>query len=439
MSSLFNGIIRDGVFANYPAQNQHLTISAGAAVSGHPTVEIGPGRAWFNGTWTDNSAALTLQLDAADNVADRYDAIVLEVNTTNNADNTVSPAVPGRSNGFCVVKGTPGGNYPTVSSGDGIYRYALAYVKVAHGASTVSSIDYKVGTTIPYIVNAVQETWSANDVIARWNQEWAVFLGGLDTSFWEYLEGKDTDWATYLSGKDSAWTAYLAGLNVDVPSMISTEMGKVGRIWLVDKDVSGTSGATQIFARDAQVYPAPANSPNFYPDFYNNSSTVGAHPPIANDVIIGANGYYGVVTSFSGSSENYSMVVTSVGKRIFDLPPEEKEYWVTFSGIDLVDLSDSNPVCDRTLSEIQDAYHDGYKIRTRIEYEFTSQSGGTQYHDTTYVYPQYAIHDNAVAGTTNRIVRSLECNFMDNYTQDPSLVLLVYDSNGIRLSSISFQ
>lgn len=427
MSSLFSGIIRDGVFANYPAQNQHLTVSAGPAVSGHPTVDIGPGRAWFNGTWTDNSSTLSLQLAAADNVQDRYDAIVLEVNTTNNADNTVSPAVPGRSNGFVVVAGTPGGNYPTVSSSDGIYRYVLAYVKVAHGASTVSSLDYKVGTTVPYIVNAVQETWSATDLINNWNSQWAAYLSSLDGNFATYLSGKDAAWNTYLSGKDSAWTAYLGALDAAIPTKVSQEMGKIARVWLVDKDISSVANAMQTFARDSQQYPVPLNAPNFYPNFFDSVTTVGAYPPQVDDVVVGKNGYYGTVTTFTGYANNYSMTVKSVGKKIYEIPNQNQDYWVTFSGIDPYGLEQDDPICDRTLQEVNDAFLDGKNIKVRIEYWTQEQLSGQGYDVEDYYYPQYNLHTDRLHNSGNRYsLKGVSCILINFEDQNASRRFISY-------------
>ena len=57
MSTIFNGIIRDGVFDSI---NGYLFVKATDPVSA--SVNISAGRAWFNGTWTRNDAIAVLTL-----------------------------------------------------------------------------------------------------------------------------------------------------------------------------------------------------------------------------------------------------------------------------------------------------------------------------------------------------------------------------------------
>ena len=70
MSSIFDGIIRDGVF-------QHIGTAMMVEESEGMTVNVGIGRAWFNHTWTLNDAPLPLTVPLSEVILNRIDAIVL--------------------------------------------------------------------------------------------------------------------------------------------------------------------------------------------------------------------------------------------------------------------------------------------------------------------------------------------------------------------------
>lgn len=162
MSSLFDGLIRDGVFA---------TVGNAFAVSVQSglTVLVDTGRAWFDHTWTYNNAKYALTLEAADTLRNRIDAVVLEVDS--------STAV--RANSLKVVKGSPSTNpvRPSLTKTGSVRQYALAYISVNAGvtALTRADISYVVGTGDTPFVTGVLETVSVDAVVAQWNaafDEW---------------------------------------------------------------------------------------------------------------------------------------------------------------------------------------------------------------------------------------------------------------------------
>lgn len=184
MSSIFSGIIQDGVFENFPASGQHFHVEWVSGQEGSKIV-VGPGRAWLKDTWTDNDANLVLTLDPATQ-NDRIDAVIIEINKTNTEDATAGMydglngaseggnGVPGRFNKIMIVKGTPSANpvKPTLRNGNGIYQYYLALVRVSTD-STHRYISSMVGNAsqdpnvTPYIIGAVQSVSNA-DVISQW-------------------------------------------------------------------------------------------------------------------------------------------------------------------------------------------------------------------------------------------------------------------------------
>ena len=169
MSSIFDGIIEDGV---YNSIGDRFSLTAGEG----NTVIVGTGRAWFNHTWTLNDADYPLIIEPAEVVLNRYDAIVIEVNGSN--------AV--RNNSIKVVKGTAGSSpsKPTMAKGeDNIWQHPLGYVYVPAGASSISqsNIEYVVGSSeCPFVIAAVQSV-DIDALVAQWQNEFDTWFDNLET------------------------------------------------------------------------------------------------------------------------------------------------------------------------------------------------------------------------------------------------------------------
>lgn len=159
MSSIFNGIITDGVFASI---GESLMPIAGTRMQ----VVVKTGKCWFNSTWTLNDALLPLDIPAADVSLTRIDAVVVEINS----------AVSTRANTIKVIKGTPSANptKPALVNTETLHQYALGYVTVGAGVTSITAdkIEVNVGkTTCPFITSVLQQT----DITALFNQWDAEF------------------------------------------------------------------------------------------------------------------------------------------------------------------------------------------------------------------------------------------------------------------------
>ena len=75
MSSIFDGVIRDGVFQSIGG---YLATKPGTGMQ----VIVSPGKAWFDHTWTVNDADLPLEIAQSDLTLSRYDAVILETDAT---------------------------------------------------------------------------------------------------------------------------------------------------------------------------------------------------------------------------------------------------------------------------------------------------------------------------------------------------------------------
>lgn len=158
MSSIFNGIIKDGVFMSIGTA---LQVTPGTGLS----IVVGVGRAWFNSTWTDNDSPLTLPVSLPDLVLPRIDTVVLEINATDEV----------RANSFKIIEGTPATNPvpPVLTNTSTIHQYPLANISVPIGITefTPAYIVNKIGSSqCPYITG-ILSTINTDGLVAQWEQE----------------------------------------------------------------------------------------------------------------------------------------------------------------------------------------------------------------------------------------------------------------------------
>ncbi len=163
MSSIFDGIIMDGVLA-------HVGNAFKVEASGNDmNVKIGTGRAWFNHTWTLNDSTMSLPISQSELVLTRIDAVVIEVDAGN------------RTNSIKIIKGTPASNNPakpTMYKGTDKWQYPLAYVTVNAGVTTISggNIQNMVGKSECPYVTAPLDKISIDQLVEQWENQWHDFI-----------------------------------------------------------------------------------------------------------------------------------------------------------------------------------------------------------------------------------------------------------------------
>ena len=151
VASIFDGAFADGVFVYVNINgslegNQRFAVTPNNGMS----VNVGTGKAWFNHTYTLNDDVMTFTLPDAEGALNRYDAIILEVNTNDDV----------RENSIRVISGTPAASpaKPSLVKGAGIYQYALAYIYVGMGTTsiTAANIENVVGSVeTPYATGLI--------------------------------------------------------------------------------------------------------------------------------------------------------------------------------------------------------------------------------------------------------------------------------------------
>ena len=133
ISRLFDGLIRDGIFASI---GDCLVVKQ----SNQMNVTVGTGRAWFNNTWSYNDALYPVTIPPSEILMDRIDAVVLEINSVESV----------RANSIKLIKGTPSSTpaKPVLTNIKEIHQYPLAYVTVGKEVTSIRQAD--IENTILY-------------------------------------------------------------------------------------------------------------------------------------------------------------------------------------------------------------------------------------------------------------------------------------------------
>lgn len=176
MSSIFDGIIKDGIFMSI---GDNLVVKASSGM----VLNVGTGRAWFNHTWTLNDSLYPIywnarpgesypsDLDGNDitpeTVADRIDAVILRIDSS----------IEMRQNLIGIKKGVPSTvapEKPELENTENLHEYALAYVRINHGITEISQADIEnvVGTSQTPFITGLLETINADALLAQWGAQW---------------------------------------------------------------------------------------------------------------------------------------------------------------------------------------------------------------------------------------------------------------------------
>lgn len=157
VSSIFDGVIHDGVYMNI---GDRFMVTALSEFS----VLVGTGRAWFDHTWTLNDAPFYLDVNRPEVAAARIDTVVLEVNEER------------RENEIKIIKGIPSLSPvpPTLINNDTIHQHPLADIRVNSNINNISqaNITNRVGTSDCPFVTGVVQSMNIDSLVAQWTAEW---------------------------------------------------------------------------------------------------------------------------------------------------------------------------------------------------------------------------------------------------------------------------
>lgn len=185
MSSIFDGLIIDGVFAS-------IGTAFAVKAAGGLMVNVGIGKAWFNHTWTINDSILPMTAPEAELLLNRIDAVVLEVNGMESV----------RKNTIKFVTGTPSSVpvRPTLENEGNVHQYALAYIYRKYGSSVITQADITsmVGTVETPFVTAMLQTISLDELLGQWQDELDQFVAAQSKEVDEWIASEEADYTEWF-------------------------------------------------------------------------------------------------------------------------------------------------------------------------------------------------------------------------------------------------
>lgn len=186
ISRLFDGLIRDGIFASI---GDCLVVKQ----SNQMNVTVGTGRAWFNHTWSYNDALYPVTIPPSEILMDRIDAVVLEINSVESV----------RANSIKLIKGTPSSTptKPALTNTKEVHQYPLAYVTVGKEVTSIRQADIEncVGTSACPFVTGILEVISIEQLIPQWKDILNRFVEENTANFNTWMNGEKQDYQAWLT------------------------------------------------------------------------------------------------------------------------------------------------------------------------------------------------------------------------------------------------
>lgn len=197
ISRLFDGLIRDGIFASI---GDCLVVKQ----SNQMNVTVGTGRAWFNHTWSYNDAIYPVTIPPSEILMDRIDAVVLEINSVESV----------RANSIKLIKGTPSSTptKPALTNTKEVHQYPLAYVTVGKEVTSIRQADIEncVGTSACPFVTGILEVISIEQLIPQWKDILNRFVEENTANFNTWMNGEKQDYQAWLTAAKKEITDWQA-------------------------------------------------------------------------------------------------------------------------------------------------------------------------------------------------------------------------------------
>lgn len=397
LSSMFDGIIIDGVYENY---GDAFNVTALSGVNN--TVLVGTGRAWFNHTWTLNDSIFSITLDPPNEMLGRIDAIVIDVNKESGV----------RKNSIIYIKGDEASPDfpPTLINTENHHQYPIAYITrhaEQNGPISQSDIQITVGTDACPIVTGVLESQNLENLMQQLDTEFREWWDGikdlldentvtnLQNQIDEINEKLESDTAlvgllqkpvaeAFMSGDYgldvSSYNAPLfnqSGLTLSLHDNISFlsngEVCSVGfeftrnYVWVIHVQITGTNGVSVDHTEQIPTSYIPAvNDQSFYKVavrvFPLESNTVNGYPATFKYAIFVSSGY-----DYTLSLRIMTVQVSSAGTiGITYSDATSASIPVRMATVsapgNTVLLPDGSRIISAGLSQVNDEYYFGYWV-----------------------------------------------------------------------------
>lgn len=218
--SLFEGVITEGVFA---AVGQKLFVRHVSA----NRIAVESGKAWIAGRWVLNDKDMNLTVAPGAAAGNRIDAVVLNVNLTQDTRNATVSVVTGQASA------SP--QKPTMFNTTERKMKPLAYITVPQGATSISqtSIEIAVGTPeFPYVTSPI-----SNLTTTTW-----------DTQFREWFEGVKREMGASPVGKLDELARDMAQVKPRSTQNQQNITNLTGRVQALENRPGGGGGAATSLA-----------------------------------------------------------------------------------------------------------------------------------------------------------------------------------------------
>lgn len=180
ISSMFDGVIGDGVFAT-------IGTSFVAKPGSGMNVNIGIGKAWYNHSWLLNDAVYPVTIQTADPLFDRYDAVIMEFNNSEDV----------RANTIKYIKGSPASSpkKPALTNTTQVIQKPICYVLCRKGATSIglSDIENCIGTSQNPFVTGLLKVIELDELLGQWQGELDDFVAeqtGEFQTWFDSIKGK---------------------------------------------------------------------------------------------------------------------------------------------------------------------------------------------------------------------------------------------------------
>ena len=213
-------LITDGVYEVYPETGvlydesgrenkayapfkvQYISSKDAYYSPNNPSVIVGPGRAWFDHTWTHVSTPEVVSMPSDPSSGDRWDALVL----------TMDKSEAMRRNYFEWVQGDRNVDAPPISKlkghymhGDQVHQVPIAFVKRranSNGAPLQirSAVGYALCPFVRSINGSRNNVWSVQHIIDAASAKIDERIATMDRAVDEWMAEKDEENKQYLQG-----------------------------------------------------------------------------------------------------------------------------------------------------------------------------------------------------------------------------------------------
>jgi hypothetical protein len=178
MSRIFEGLITDGVYASV---GDKLAVQPNNGM----TIQIATGRGWFGRHWVNNDSEYTLTLAESDVVLNRYCAVCIRVD---NSDE-VRDAVPYLKYGEYATNPVK----PTMTRTETVKEYCLAYIYIGAGVKEITASvieDSRANESVCGWVTGLIEQLNSATLFDQFTAIFTEWFGGLQDFINEETEVK---------------------------------------------------------------------------------------------------------------------------------------------------------------------------------------------------------------------------------------------------------